>query len=102
MAKKKEIFPSEGNLLIEIKLLINQNRQHVAVVVNSALSFLYWQVGNRIKTEVLHSKRAEYGEQIVQSLAKQLTSEYGKGWSEKQLRHCLRFAETFPDDQIVS
>ena len=27
---------------------------------------------------------------------------YGKGWSEKQLRHCLHFAETFPDEQIVS
>ncbi len=102
MSKKNEIFPSEGTLLTEIKLLINQSRQQVAVVVNSALSLLYWQVGNRIRTEILHSKRAEYGEQIVHLLAKQLTSEYGKGWSEKQLRHCLRFAETFPDSQIVS
>jgi hypothetical protein len=31
-----------------------------------------------------------------------LTAEYGKGWSEKQLRHCLRFSEVFPDEQIVS
>ena len=31
-----------------------------------------------------------------------LTEEYGKGWSAKQLRHCLRFAETFSDFQIVS
>ena len=32
----------------------------------------------------------------------QLTQAYGKGWSERQLRHCLYFVETFPDEQIVS
>jgi predicted nuclease of restriction endonuclease-like (RecB) superfamily len=36
------------------------------------------------------------------TLSQQLTQTYGKGWSEKQLRHCLHFAETFPDEQIVS
>jgi predicted nuclease of restriction endonuclease-like (RecB) superfamily len=63
---------------------------------------LYWQIGRRINQEVLKEQRAEYGRQIVVSLARQLETEYGKGWSEKQLRHCLRFAETFPDEEIVS
>jgi len=31
-----------------------------------------------------------------------VTDAYGKGWSQKQLLHCLRFAETFTDEQIVS
>jgi len=31
-----------------------------------------------------------------------LTEKHGRGWSAKQLRHCLRFAETFPDHSIVS
>ena len=35
------------------------------------------------------------------SLSRNLTEEYGKGWSEKQLRHCLRFAETFSDKEIL-
>ena len=30
-----------------------------------------------------------------------MTTEYGRGWSEKQVRHCVRFAETFPDKEIV-
>lgn len=47
-------------------------------------------------------KRTQYGEAIVASLSQQLTLEYGRGWGEKHLRHCLRFAETFPDEQIVS
>ncbi len=51
---------------------------------------------------MLQGKRAEYGKQIIATLAQQLTADYGKGWSEKQLRHCLRVAETFTDDLILS
>jgi len=97
----KELAP-HPSLFSEIKTLIEQGRQQVAVTVNAAMTMLYWQIGKRINEEVLHEKRAEYGDQIVVSLSRQLKDEYGSGWSEKQLRHCLRFAETFPDEQIVS
>jgi hypothetical protein len=63
---------------------------------------LYWQIGKRINEEILQNKRAAYGKEIVHTLSTQLTVEFGKGWSEKQLRHCLRFAEIFPDQEIVS
>jgi predicted nuclease of restriction endonuclease-like (RecB) superfamily len=102
---KKEFFPprpSANPLITEIKDLIAESRQQVAVAVNSAMSLLYWQIGRRINEEVLNNKRAEYGKEIVHTLSAQLTSEFGKGWSEKHLRHCLRFAETFPDIEIVS
>ncbi len=45
---------------------------------------------------------AEYGEQIVATLAKQLEVDYGRGFSAKNLRHMLRFAEAFRDPDIVS
>ena len=66
------------------------------------MSLLYWHIGKRIKEDVLQNKRAEYGKQIISSLSIQLTQEFGRGWSEKQLRHCLRTAETFPDIKIFS
>jgi predicted nuclease of restriction endonuclease-like (RecB) superfamily len=50
----------------------------------------------------LGGERAEYGKQVIAGLAERLTATYGKGWSRQQLRHCLRFAEIFPDHQIVS
>lgn len=50
----------------------------------------------------MQEKRAEYGKQIVVILSKQLTDEYGRGWSEKQLRHCIQFATIFHNFQIVS
>ncbi|MCL2283192.1 MAG: PDDEXK nuclease domain-containing protein [Fibromonadales bacterium] len=90
------------NLFVDIKTLIEQSKQQVAVAVNSAMTMLYWQIGNRIKTDILQNQRAEYGQQIVKQLALNLAEQYGNGWSEKHLRHCLRFAETFPDSEIVS
>ena len=98
---KSALKPLE-RLVGEIKTLIEQSRRQVAVTVNAAMTTLYWQIGRRINQEVLKEQRAEYGRQIVVLLARQLETEYGRGWSEKQLRHCLHFAETFPDEAIVS
>ena len=98
---KSALKPLES-LVGEIKTLIEQSRQQVAVTINATMTMLYWQIGRRINQEVLKEQRAEYGRQIVVSLARQLETEYGKGWSETQLRHCLRFVETFPDEGIVS
>jgi predicted nuclease of restriction endonuclease-like (RecB) superfamily len=88
-------------LFSEIKQLIEQSRNNVAIAVNSEMTMLYWNIGKRINDEVLQNERAEYGKQIVATLAQQLQIEFGGGWSEKQLRHCLRFAETFREKGIV-
>ncbi len=63
---------------------------------------LYWKIGKRIYQEILQKNRAEYGAQIVSSLGRQLSIEYGRGFSEKSLRHMICFAEAYPDDKIVS
>jgi len=89
-------------LFVSIKELIEQSKQQIAVSVNATITALYWQIGSTIKNEVLKNNRAEYGQQIVQTLSAQLKEEYGKGWSEKQLRHCMQFAVVFEDEQIVS
>ena len=86
----------------ELKTLIEQSKQDVAVSVNATMSMLYWQIGRRINKEILQEKRAEYGKQIIATLSNRLTEEYGRGWSEKQLRHCTQFAMVFPDKAIVS
>jgi predicted nuclease of restriction endonuclease-like (RecB) superfamily len=91
-----------AQLLGDIRGLIEQSRQQLASAVNSALTQLYWHIGQRIRREVLQGERAAYGEQIVSALARQLTSDYGRGFAEKNLRHMLRFVEAFPDEAIVS
>lgn len=88
-------------LLTDIRQLIGQSRVQLATAVNSALTLLYWHIGRRIRSEVLKGERAEYGEQIVASLSQQLVTDYGRGFSNKNLRHMLRFAEVFPGEEIV-
>ncbi|MBK7015561.1 MAG: DUF1016 family protein [Sulfuritalea sp.] len=89
-------------LLADVRQLIDSARTRVALAVNAELTLLYWQVGRRVRSEVLLGERAVYGEAVVKELSARLTADYGKGWSEKQLRHCLRLAETFPDEAILS
>ncbi|MBC7475999.1 MAG: DUF1016 domain-containing protein [Candidatus Sericytochromatia bacterium] len=91
-----------SGLFLEIKQLIEQSKNKIAISVNSEMSLLYWNIGNRINRNILENKRAEYGKHIVAILAGQLHTEFGSGWSEKQLRHCLRFVDVFPNFQIVS
>lgn len=88
-------------LIEDILGLISEAKKAVAITANSAITILYWNIGNRINSEILQNKRADYGKNIVGILSKKLTENFGKGWSEKQLRHCLRFAETFDDKEFV-
>ncbi len=96
----KELKISKG-LLSEIKSLIEKSRQYVAVAVNAEITLLYWNIGSRINSEILKNKRAEYGKQIVSALSKQLTEEYGSGWSQRHLFYCIKIAEVFPDEDIL-
>ncbi|MGV2289531.1 PDDEXK nuclease domain-containing protein [Trinickia sp. YCB016] len=95
-----ELMPP--TLLTEIRRLIDSARERVAAAVNAELTLLYWHVGRLVRQEVLCGDRAEYGQQLILSLARQLTAEYGRGWSEQQLRHCVRAADVFPDEAILS
>ena len=92
MMSELEKRKAEQGLFGESKSLVEQSKQQVAVAVNSAMTLLYWEVGKAIRENVLNENRAEYGRKIVNALSAQLVEEYGKGWSEKQLRHCLRTA----------
>jgi hypothetical protein len=93
---------SDTLLINEVKKLIEQSKQELSVTVNATITILYWNIGKKINNEILSDQRAEYGKQIVNTLSAQLKSEYGTGWSEKHLRHCLRFAQIFQEEQIVS
>lgn len=92
----------DGALLGELRTMIVQARAGVARAVDSALTTLYWHIGRRVHTDILNHERAAYGQEIVSALGRQLEAEFGRGFSEKSLRHMIRFAEAFPDDRIVS
>ena len=92
---------SENDLFNELSQLIEQSKHQVAVQVNSTVTILFWQIGNRINQDILQNKRAEYGKQIVPTVSAQLENKYGRNFTEKNVRRMLRFAEQFSDFQIV-
>ena len=56
------IIEIENTLFSDVKALIEQSRLRVAAIFDAEISLLYWNVGRRLKTEVLSNGRAEYGE----------------------------------------
>ncbi len=89
------------NLVADLRHLIREARRQAASAVNVALTLLYWRVGDRVRREVLGDVRGGYGEQIVATLSYQLVAEFGRGYSEKNLRRMVQFTEAFPDLEIV-
>jgi len=95
------LVPAE--LINDLRQIIDSARSRVAATANYELTAMYWHIGNRINSEVLGNERAEYGKQIVSQVATQLQEEYGtKGFEERTVRRMMKFAQLFPDFQIVS
>jgi len=98
-----ELINSKENkdLLSDISLLIEQSKRDIATQANSILTLLFWQIGKRINDDILQNKRADYGKQIVPTLASKLELKYDRNFAEKNLRRMLQFADDFNDIDIV-
>jgi predicted nuclease of restriction endonuclease-like (RecB) superfamily len=81
----------------EIKDIVNKSRQMAYNAVNSAMVDAYWNMGKRIAEEEMQANgRAEYGTGLMKELSKQLTTEFGKGFSVKSLYYYRQFYQVFP------
>ncbi len=89
-------------LLGDIRGLIQSAHHRSVAMVNSELTLLFWRIGQRIRSEVLTGRRAEYGEEIVRTLAAHLVRDHGAGFAEKSLRRMVQFAAVFPEESIVA
>ena len=85
-----------AKILPEIRSLIEVSRHHVAVTANLALVNLYWNIGRIIAQDIQkNEKRAGYGDQLVEEIARELTKDYGSGYSAKNLWDMKRFFSAF-------
>ena len=91
----------ERTLFADLKELVASARRRVAAAANSEIVLLHWNVGKRVKEEILGNKRAAYGKEIVKKVSAFLTEEFGKGWGERTVLHCIRSAYAFSEAQIV-
>ncbi len=63
---------TNNTIFEQIKNLIELTKQNVAIAVNSSLTIMYWEIGNKINQDILKNLRAEYGKEIVVTVSRQL------------------------------
>ncbi|MDI9471818.1 MAG: DUF1016 domain-containing protein [Tissierellia bacterium] len=86
-----------------IKEIMLRSRQEVAQTINTTLVKTYWEIGRTIvEDEQNHAERAEYGQGLIKELSKQLTKEFGRGFSKSNLFNMRNFYLAYPKFQTVS
>ena len=85
----------------DIKEILLQARQKTYQAINSAMVDAYWNIGKKIVLEEQNGKeRASYGSKNIKNLSKELTLEFGKGFSERSLREYRQFYILLPNFEI--
>ena len=98
---KADLAPMEDALYGDLASLIEDARGRVATAINTELVMLYWGIGKRIRDEVLGGERAPYGNDVVKNVAAHLSTQYGRGYGWRNLFRMIRFAELYPQDEIL-
>lgn len=89
------------NYIFEIKDILKKARQNAYSAVNFIMVRAYWLVGRRIVVEEQNGKsRAEYGKQIIKTLAKELRTEFDKNFTERRVREIRQFYLTFQFENL--
>lgn len=91
---------AEEQLFSDVCSIIEGTRNRIATYLNTEVCMTNWYVGKRIKEDVLKNQRAEYGKQILKNLASRLSEKYGTGWGVGKLKHCVRSAYLFTEEEI--
>lgn len=80
-----------------IKAILDEARNRVFETANTAMVQAYWLIGKSIVEKQGSQERAEYGAGLIGELSRQLTEEYGKGFTPQNLRNMRQFYLTFPN-----
>lgn len=79
-------------LLADVAALVEQARHRAAIAVNSAMTELYWNVGRLVVNhEQRGARRAGYGAEVMERLAADLTTRFGRGFSRRNLEQMRAF-----------
>ena len=85
-----DISPTDavvGNLMSDLRQIIDEARIHMASIANYELTMMYWHIGERINPVVLGNERADYGKHIVATVSRQLHNIYGHKGKERRMRY---------------
>jgi len=102
MSLQKDVTKTTAALVIEIREIVRAARTKAFQAVNFAMVEAYWLIGKRIVEEEQKGRvRAQYGEQLVGAVSRQLTTEFGRGFSEANVWNFRLFYLTYPSEKIL-
>jgi predicted nuclease of restriction endonuclease-like (RecB) superfamily len=88
-------------LFTKIVSIIETSRRTAYTAVNTEMVLMYWNIGEVIKIDILGNEKAEYGKAVLAELGENLTLQYGRGFSERNLFNMLKLYEVFNNKQIL-
>ena len=92
----KDLTQNTGRLLRKIQTILNEARNKVYRTANTEMLRAYWNIGKEIVEEEQKGKdRAAYGSALIKELSAKLTKEFGKGFTETNLKYMRQFYQAF-------
>jgi len=92
-----------NELYKDVKELLQKAKSKVYQTINSTMTQTYYEIGKRIVEEEQGGEtRAQYGKALLKSLSIQLCIEFGKGYSEQNLKNMRQFYLSFQKRQTLS
>ena len=88
-------------LVDELQKLIEETRKGVAHQVNSAMTLMYWYIGNKLQTEVMIQEEQSI-KPILQEISKNLQKIYGKGYSYSALTRMIKFSNVIDKESVAT
>lgn len=96
--KLQHLDITTDKLLDDIRSIIEQGWRQAYTAVNQVAVLTYWNIGRRIVEEEQHGEaRAQYGTQLIKSVAERLSIDFGANYSERRLRDYRQFYLNFND-----
>ncbi len=92
----------EAELYTKVRGYIVKARAKVYAVANKEMIDAYWNVGRLIVEKQGGADRSSYGDQLIKSLSLRLTAEFGRGYTETNLRYMRLVYLTFPIHHSLS
>lgn len=94
-------LPTSENITTDIRSILSEARRVTTRAVNTTMTVAYWLIGKRIVVEEQKgADKAVYGEGLLKTLSKELTAEFGNGFSYANLRNMRQFYLTYCDSEI--
>jgi len=88
--------------IASIKQIIVTAQQQAITAVQQQRVLMYWHIGQHIVEEEQQGKaRADYGAELIKTLAQELTKDFSSGFSIIQLELCRQFYTTFPNTNAL-